>query len=1421
MDLNSLQQKKLLDASGAFTNTNSLLLDNINKNKLLNASGVSTFESLDLSSNKTSRNKKELEDANRNFFQNLLGNISEWAVGDDADWGTYWERALGKSNINLMMQYHTDGKKGYDWKNAFKEEPEDTGALERAFETIVGIGADLPTFAAGGAIGGFATGGNPFAIGFGAGFLNDSIKEMYYQALNQGQVDSFSEWWEIFLKHGIQEGVKGGLVVGSLSVAPLALTKLGFATTNLNKFFARYTALTGVGSIVEGEMPSWETLQNNAIILAGLGFVEAKASKMVSKSAEKNKTDSLSVVDAIMKNPQMKEDIGSKNQTKFRKDKELDKQKIKKLKKLKTKINENFKKSGIVEVLEQGKTLKEFIQTLKERIEIQKKSIEEAKTTSEKDLAKGNLKVAEKELKQAEEGKIIEGKDYLEGLDKRIKELEIKNQDNQVDMNLIREQKKNNQPFDKEALTKLETQSKEINIELNKQRLLRNRENELVKIEIALEELGVKEVKKSVEIDKASTKTKDKDTNNFLKKMNIGKMKYVEKDFASYQATLINRFIDRMSPLKKAVEKAEKAGVTSYLDVYKRMRIQKGMIGRGMHFIKAGSLDFKTLEKNGKSLIEIIKKVVKSDVEYAEFTAFAVAKRALEKHKQGIETPFTATRVDIATAKRIAQKYEAQYGKTFKELVEYQQKVLVYLKDSGVISTELFQKVLELNKDYVPFYRVIDVTLKENIKDVHRLSNVVKNPLKKMVGDVEKPVIDPIESIFLNTLHFVQIAERNHVFSKYIEMVEKLPDIFPEVKEVKTFKRFDLSKEEINKITGDKVSDNMQKTFTVFRRNGQVLTESQIAVFIEGKMRVYEVGAEMATVLKDMNSYQAKLLWRYASIPTRTLRAGATLDPAFIAKNLIRDTFFGAIFSKNQLLPVIGSMSGLFTIIGARTRLGKLIFTEKQQKKSADLYEKWMKSGAMQSMLVSFDRNYFRDGTMVAELTNRTGLVHNVINPKNWLESLRVVSEMVESGARVKDYQLTMKRLKKENEKLTSDKKMSEREMQEIAGFESRDLTIDFRKMGSAMQGYNMISAFFNARVQGLVKIAEAMKNPKRRKTVLLKAGAYITMPSVLLWYINKDSETYKALPQWQKDLFWIIIANEGTPEEIVWRIPKPFELGWVFGSFPERILDWIYKEDREYVEQSAGEFGWDLIKSLSPLPDVVRPFMEDATNENFFFDRAIVPYQMEKILPEFQYTEYTSETAKLIAKAFARVRDHFGINELAGPNLDSAAKVDNYLKAWTGGLGNYILQILDYGFTKAGIAKPHVKPWSDTWQKNLADIPIIKAFVVRHPSASASYIQKFWHLYRPIKQKHDTYEYLMRQNNVEEAMKVWDSIDPELLYLIDMAGPIRELGDVIHMIWRLDDIEPNEKRQLIDGFYFNMIDIAKQALKVKRDMKK
>ncbi len=37
-------------------------------------------------------------------------------------------------------------------------------------------------------------------------------------------------------------------------------------------------------------------------------------------------------------------------------------------------------------------------------------------------------------------------------------------------------------------------------------------------------------------------------------------------------------------------------------------------------------------------------------------------------------------------------------------------------------------------------------------------------------------------------------------------------------------------------------------------------------------------------------------------------------------------------------------------------------------------------------------------------------------------------------------------------------------------------------------------------------------------------------------------------------------------------------------------------------------------------------------------------PCEMEKILPEYQYTEYTSATAKLIAQNYAKLRESMGV---------------------------------------------------------------------------------------------------------------------------------------------------------------------------------
>ena len=66
---------------------------------------------------------------------------------------------------------------------------------------------------------------------------------------------------------------------------------------------------------------------------------------------------------------------------------------------------------------------------------------------------------------------------------------------------------------------------------------------------------------------------------------------------------------------------------------------------------------------------------------------------------------------------------------------------------------------------------------------------------------------------------------------------------------------------------------------------------------------------------------------------------------------------------------------------------------------------------------------------------------------------------------------------------------------------------------------------FFNAQLEGIDKSARAFReNPS---SFAIKAAASVTLPSVLLWMANKDDARYRELPQWQKDLFWIVPTDK------------------------------------------------------------------------------------------------------------------------------------------------------------------------------------------------------------------------------------------------------------------------------------------------------
>ena len=1404
--------------------------------------------------------------------EGLFDYAKKWSVGEQSEFlTTHLDRGIGKSNINLMTQYHTDGKKGIDYKSAFAQEPADTGHLERAFETLVTLGADSPFYIPGIVIGAM---GSPVTGGFVAGFVNDSIKGMYLEALDRGEVSSFKEWWQIFLHHGLWEGTKGGITVASMVAAPSALPFLGMSKNMMTKFMARWTALSYTPVMLGEDWPDKNQKINNALMLASLGIVE-KGASMVFKRGIKNKKDLPDNTKDIFENKDMIEDAVSFNKKTFRADKKIDESLIRNLNKELIELRKEKPKKEEIKLnlkeLEnkQQKTFEEISKMREDKA--MGLEIDQAKFTAlEKEL--GKIEIAIKEFKPEAVGK-VETKEITE-LKAEIARLEdLKTKDpNKIPMKEYITLEENLKTA-KEKLDTLTKVEKPIEKDIVAEEVTEfQKKSRIQEIERKLDELEAKPVEK-VTKNITDVETTNSIIKSALKKLRWGKIERV-KD-VDWKTNLIRHFLDGLYPILKAERRAKnwvkfkKNAPTPYTE----MRSQHGMIGKAMYFIKYNTLDFKNQKSNGKGFDNIVLDVIEFGkeiadlklqlrnveldlIEYKTFKKKLFTEQELKEgadtlaikntksiiedltkkieqktetiknrnqtdefakasayltHKRNVELVETR-KIDTGIDSKLSNKYinvkeiKDSYEGMRKELLEYQDRLVDYMVKSGVISAELAKTVKELNKDYVPFFRVI-----EDANIGNTFSKTVKNPFKRIKGS-EKDIADPIESIFLNTLRFVQIAERNAAYTSFFDMIVKAKteaaklkeaDPFPDIYIAKTkVKPIRVTKEDLKNIVIDwkGITEDIADGFTIFRKDGQMLSETQVGVYKDGVRTVWEMPSDIAQALNGMNKFQAGWIRDYLGWPTRWLRTGATLNPDFIARNFSRDTFFGAVFSKNKgFLPIYSTLRGIW-LFGRSNKA--------ERYRGSEEFKEFMKSGAMQSHFVSIDQKYFRDGRVLNQLMKRK--FPNHINPMKIGEYLRVVSEYAEIASRLADFELTMKRLRKQNNKLPKSEQLTEREMLHRGGFEGRDLTIDFRKMGYAIQSVNAISAFYNARIQGNLKLWEGMRD--RPIQTSLKIMTYITIPSILLWLHNKDSEAYRRLPRWRKDLAWNLVLNEGTDKEWTASFPKAHGLALIFGSGVERILDSMYKKDPTIFKNFVKEWSWDSVIQTIPMPDIAKPIIEKWANKSYFTQRPIVPEGLKNLLPEYQFTQYTSETAKLLGKVLAKLT--FG-------KMGSPMMIDNWVQSWFGGLGTYMMKLIDTGLEKSGIVVPPVDPSSDNWIKNLDDMIIIKAFVARNPDASSEYLTDFWTMYRPLAKQIATINRLKSQGRLEEYIHLFQKSEVELAFLEKFATAIRKNADFIRKVQASTFMSADDKAQLIDMTYLMMIETAKMANEQVKNMRK
>ena len=634
------------------------------------------------------------------------------------------------------------------------------------------------------------------------------------------------------------------------------------------------------------------------------------------------------------------------------------------------------------------------------------------------------------------------------------------------------------------------------------------------------------------------------------------------------------------------------------------------------------------------------------------------------------------------------------------------------------------------------------------------------NPFKKIEGSKLR-VFPPLEQMVKNTNLIVNLVEKNRVRVNFIDKVIEARKSNPNILKDVIYK------------------DNPKTTKSP--------KEDLMIIIRDGKRETWNVGKDLANAFKTLDQQGSNMLWNFASAPAKTLRAGAILIPDFAVPNFFRDTMQASFLNKVGFVPIQDSLIGMFKII-----------TKGNNKKAMAMYKKYVKSGGMQSTLLAVDRPNLFDGKVYDILSK--GPVRNA--DKGMLAPLRALTRLSEEMTRFRIFEKTYIK--------AIDKGLTERQALERAGFEARNL-LDYAKRGTLGNNINRLVPFWNARVQGLTRLYEAFRDNPGRTTAMI--GAYVVIPTLTFYMLNYDDPDYKQQHEWLKQNYYYFKIGDKQ-----FRFPKPFEVGTLVSSIVEKTLDYIRTNEPQEFDRFAKDFFINNAKGFYPIPTVVRPFIENFMDYSFFRDAPIIPKSLDKnLLQKFYYTEYTSETFKLYSKI---------INGLVGDDSFLATKplhAENVFRSWTGGLGRYLIDIMDFVLVKGKIIDDPIKP-TDT----LSKIPVVRAFDVRDvPGYSAKSLVRFFEEYEDIQKILSSMDFAFKQGNLEEYAKLKATLKVDEAVIVQYRESIRELDKKIRQIYNTKEladgtiITADEKRELIDMHYMLMINFAQQALKYLDSIRK
>ncbi|WP_421220408.1 LPD38 domain-containing protein [Aeromonas enteropelogenes] len=553
-------------------------------------------------------------------------------------------------------------------------------------------------------------------------------------------------------------------------------------------------------------------------------------------------------------------------------------------------------------------------------------------------------------------------------------------------------------------------------------------------------------------------------------------------------------------------------------------------------------------------------------------------------------------------------------------------------------------------------------------------------------------------------------------------------------------------------------------------KNGKDL----IAVKMDGEdymIRVNDPDLYRAMTFFDRQPFGAMV--NVAAKAKRLLTAGVTASPEFMLRNFLRDSLSSWAISKDGFTPVIDSIKGVKKTLAMEGSTLDVMFS------GASFLGGYVNGNDPTAMADSVRKSLRRKGMTPEQIAKyEKSIVRNAAQVKGavadvWDKYSRY-GEALENANREAVYEAAIKAGKSHAQ----------------AAFESKDL-MDFSMLGAArfIQGASMVLPFFNARIQGLGKLSRELRDNPRE---IAKRAGMITAMSLGLLALNWDDERYEALPDWDKDANWHFFIGDQH-----FRIPKPFEIGVMFGTIPERMVRAMGGKDTgaQFGKAVARAFGETF--ALNPTPQIVKPLIESYFNYDAFRGGPIENAQDLAVKAEARYNEQTSLMMRELGETLGM----------------SPKKLEHLLIGYTGTMGSYVMAAAD------GLIRASRPGESASWRAD--EIPLVKAvYRGTGPAKSTQHMEEFYRMLNEVNQLKRTVDQYRSEGLTNKANELLDEQGGILRSRSSLSRTqqqIRVLRNRIELLQRDRVLSAEEKRRRIDELLSRRNDLVYQAVNKNR----